>query len=194
MLGDEECSASRNPSSCPGVGGGSSRHSLDSPMGKSQVGRAVPEMFDLTSPWEGLPTAFVETKHSPLHPKEKELRERLRLPAYPKLQDVLLQQMLERPARLMWEHNGKCMCGRRTFLHGLCDKCAREDAIDRHQAASQEPEPDSREVLEDADATLDPVVTDESIIAADATVVDPILCAPLRPAGTPVFLTDQQVS
>ena len=38
------------------------------------LSRAVPEMFDLTSPWEGLPTALVETKHSPLYSKEKELR------------------------------------------------------------------------------------------------------------------------
>ena len=83
--------------------------------------RAVPEMFDLSSPWEGLPTTFVVTKHSPLHSKEVELCERLRLVTVPKIQDVLLLQMLERPAKLMWEHNGKCMCGRRTFLHGLCD-------------------------------------------------------------------------
>ena len=37
--------------------------------------RAVPEMFDLLSPWEGLPTVYVETKQSPLHSKEKELCE-----------------------------------------------------------------------------------------------------------------------
>ena len=146
-------------------------------------------MFDLTSPWEGLPTALVETKHSPLYSKEKELRERMRLPAYPKMQDVLLQQMLERPAKMMWDHNGKCICGRRTFLHGLCDKCAREDAIDRHQQASQEPDSDAREVLEDADATLDPVVSNESPVA-----VDPILTASLWPAGTPLYLTEQEVS
>ena len=124
--------------------------------------RAVPEMFDLLSPWEGLPTAFVATKHSPLHAKEMELCERLRLVTVPKIQDVLLLSMLERPAKLMWEHNGKCICGRRTFLHGLCDKCAREDAIDRHQAAAQEPEPQDTEVLDDPDATL--AVTDLSLI------------------------------
>jgi len=86
------------------------------------------------------------------------------------------------------------MCGRRTFLHGLCDKCAREDAIDRHQAAAQEPEADSKEVLEDADATLDPVITDESTLAVDASVVDPTLSASLRPAGTPVYIMHQEVS
>ena len=45
-------------------------------------------------------------------------------------------------------------------MHGLCDKCAREDAIDRHQAAAQEPDVEDAQILEDPDATLDLAVTD----------------------------------
>ena len=44
-------------------------------------------------------------------------------------------------------------------------------------------------MLEDADATLDPVVSNESPVA-----VDPILTASLWPAGTPLYLTEQEVS
>ena len=121
-----------------------------------------------------------------------ELCERLRLVTVPNIQDVLLSQMLERPAKLMWEHNGKCICGRRTFLHGLCDKCAREDAIDRHQAAAQEPDAEDAQILDDPDATLDLAVTDPATLESNGR--DASLSASLWPASTPVYLTDECVA
>ena len=30
--------------------------------------------------------------------------------------------------RLIWQHDGKCSCGRRTFLFGRCPRCIKEEA------------------------------------------------------------------
>ena len=44
----------------------------------------------------------------------------------------------------MWEHEGQCQCGRKTYLAGQCRKCALEDAEERHvhreRQAAQEAE------------------------------------------------------
>ena len=35
--------------------------------------------------------------------------------------------LLRVPAELMWEHSGRCPCGKRCFLYGQCPKCMREE-------------------------------------------------------------------
>jgi hypothetical protein len=40
--------------------------------------------------------------------------------------------VMDRRPRLMWEHEGQCQCGRKTYLAGQCRKCALEDAEERH--------------------------------------------------------------
>ena len=35
--------------------------------------------------------------------------------------------LLDVPPTLMWEHQGKCPCGRRSYLFGRCPKCLQED-------------------------------------------------------------------
>ena len=51
---------------------------------------------------------------------------------------------MDRRPRLMWEHEGQCQCGRKTYLAGQCRKCALEDAEKRHvhreRQAAQEAE------------------------------------------------------
>ena len=32
------------------------------------------------------------------------------------------------PATLMWEHDGKCLCGRRSYIFGQCSKCIKEES------------------------------------------------------------------
>ena len=52
--------------------------------------------------------------------------------------------VMDRRPRLMWEHEGQCQCGRKTYLAGQCRKCALEDAEERHahreRQAAQEAE------------------------------------------------------
>ena len=57
---------------------------------------------------------------------------------------VPLEQALESPARLMWEHNGVCTCGRRTYLLSQCFKCLKEELLERQQEEldRQNAEPD----------------------------------------------------
>ena len=38
-----------------------------------------------------------------------------------------LMVLAETPGTLMWDHAGKCQCGRKTYLYGTCEKCMRED-------------------------------------------------------------------
>ena len=44
-----------------------------------------------------------------------------------KVTDIPFPALLEESATLMWEHNGICTCGKRTYLFSQCPKCLRED-------------------------------------------------------------------
>ena len=35
--------------------------------------------------------------------------------------------LLEEPSLLMWEHQGRCPCGKRSYLFGQCPKCLKEE-------------------------------------------------------------------
>ena len=78
------------------------------------------------------------------------------------LEDVLLKEYLGNPAPLMWDHGGKCACDRNTFLFGQCDKCAREEAQDRHQEELQR-------ALEPQEEAPDDVLADRGHRSSDHT-------------------------
>ena len=40
----------------------------------------------------------------------------------------------------MWEHNGRCMCGRKTYLFAQCNKCLHEDASLLKEITTEEAE------------------------------------------------------
>ena len=46
--------------------------------------------------------------------------------------------LMQIKARLIWNHDGKCSCGRRTFLFGRCPKCIKEEAQGRLQEKLEE--------------------------------------------------------
>ena len=54
---------------------------------------------------------------------------------------------MDRRPRLMWEHDGQCQCGKKTYLAGQCRKCALEDAVERHDHVE-------RKAAQDADAAV----------------------------------------
>ena len=38
----------------------------------------------------------------------------------------------------MWEHSGRCLCGRRSYLFGQCPHCLREEAQEQEQRRQEE--------------------------------------------------------
>ena len=58
--------------------------------------------------------------------------------------------LLAEPPTLMWEHQGKCLCGRRSYLFGQCSKCLKEEhgekiAEEQEREAIGEPPRESEE-------------------------------------------------
>mgnify|MGYP003327371213 CR=1 FL=1 len=54
-----------------------------------------------------------------------------------------LNVLVTQPARMMWDHEGVCTCGRRTYLFGQCFKCLSIDrAEDERERAEAELEED----------------------------------------------------
>ena len=51
---------------------------------------------------------------------------------------TVLQVLIERPARMMWEHDGQCGSGRRTYLFGQCFRCLAVDEQDARDEAKLE--------------------------------------------------------
>ena len=38
--------------------------------------------------------------------------------------------MLAEPSREMWDHDGLCACGKRTYLFSRCPACIEQEALD----------------------------------------------------------------
>ena len=38
----------------------------------------------------------------------------------------------------MWEHSGKCVCGKKSYLFGQCSKCFREEQFLRQELTDRE--------------------------------------------------------
>ena len=57
---------------------------------------------------------------------------------------VPLGALLEEPPLLMWEHQGRCQCGRRSYLFGQCSKCLKEEMLEKasEEARRQSEEPE----------------------------------------------------
>ena len=59
--------------------------------------------------------------------------------------------LLDEPPVLMWEHGGRCPCGKRSYLFGQCPKCLREDLEmkgEEHQKVEQVKDTDNSLTLE----------------------------------------------
>ena len=91
----------------------------------------MPEMFKKDHPWEGPPCIGVNNRGAPLAGDQQRLFSDLQVIQVTDLKDVMVRPLLEQPGRLIWNHNGLCHCGRRTFLFSQCDQCAEREAIDR---------------------------------------------------------------
>ena len=59
---------------------------------------------------------------APQRDAPKELFAATELPDASKLEDVMVRDLLVEPDRMIWDHNGHCHCGRRTYLFSQYDK------------------------------------------------------------------------
>ena len=57
---------------------------------------------------------------------------------------VPLGALVEIPPTLMWEHQGRCQCGRRSYLFGQCSKCLKEEMLEK---AAEEQRRDQKKSL-----------------------------------------------
>ena len=83
---------------------------------------AVPELFEL-HPVAATKTFIVRQPNDPLYDSSKQFEKDLSLIPSIGIEDVPWNEVLLIPGRLMWEHNGKCDCGRRVFLFSQCKQC-----------------------------------------------------------------------
>ena len=67
----------------------------------------------------------------------------LRLDAVRSIDDASIRGMLDEPSRPLWDHEGLCICGKRTYLFSRCPACIEKEAVDTSVeiAEREEPEP-----------------------------------------------------
>ena len=66
-------------------------------------------------------------------PKEEEVRQianLLSLGALRAVTDVQLASLAREPGREIWEHDGKCSCGKRAYVFGRCVSCIEKEAAE----------------------------------------------------------------
>ena len=54
----------------------------------------------------------------------------LRLDAVRCIDDASIRGMLDEPSRPLWDHEGLCICGKRTYLFSRCPACIEKEAVD----------------------------------------------------------------
>ena len=72
----------------------------------------------------------------------EEVLKALRLDAARSIEDSSIRGMLDEPSRELWDHDGTCVCGKRTYLFSRCPSCisSRKLSIQQSKSASAEPE------------------------------------------------------
>jgi hypothetical protein len=76
-------------------------------------------------PLAGLGLRVVNDSH---HEESKQYFSRSGCAVVDNISDIVWSPFLENVRNMIWDHNGTCVCGRRTYLFGLCPKCMKEDA------------------------------------------------------------------
>ena len=116
----------------------------------------APELFDKElvkstsnsddNKWSPAPLMGVLPRND-LDPSADDLFKELGVPVSTTLGATSWTGVMDRRPRLMWEHEGQCQCGKKTYLAGQCRKCALEDAAERHDHVE-------RQAAQDADAAI----------------------------------------
>jgi len=95
---------------------------------------------------------------------------KLGLPCLKGIDEVPWQELLERRPKEVWEHSGKCACGKRTYLFGQCPGCIRDEAAEALQEGQEK-------------RAEDPAVPVDPAADADEHVVELMAHSPGSGAG-----------
>ena len=95
-------------------------------LGHTRLELAVPELYLKQEVAEPLRTVLLRLKHSPHYDELSQLAEKLQLVQVKSLGMIPIELALLSPSRLMWEHNGVCPRGRRTYLLSQCFKSLKQ--------------------------------------------------------------------
>jgi hypothetical protein len=98
---------------------------------------ATPELFKEVSPVEPLSTFVLTAAHGALYHEVKEFGSSSNRTLVGSIDAVPFEGLLDRQNRLLWEHNGECGCGRRTYLFGQCMKCLEDELHERRSEEQQ---------------------------------------------------------
>ena len=100
-------------------------------LGLEKLRAGVPEMFATDSPVAAVKTYGVKKAKTPHYHEEKQFFNSLDIPLVESVGELPLAVAAEEAGRTVWEHDGQCQCGRRTYLFGQCFKCLREELADK---------------------------------------------------------------
>ncbi|CAL1170400.1 unnamed protein product [Cladocopium goreaui] len=107
------------------------------------------EIKKVVSGWAGLKAVWSvnprmwKVKPSPEIPKEEEVRqvaEILQLGLIKGLAEPPLASLAREPGREVWEHEGRCACGKRAYVFSRCVTCIEKEAAEEFAAAAEERE------------------------------------------------------
>ena len=121
-------------------------------------------------------------QYKPTREQELALYQRLGQEETPVFSDIPLREWLERSVKLVWQHSGRCACGRRTYLYGQCDKCAALEAQERAEEAVQ--------ALEDSPPVPE-VTEDNGVLMISPRWVSAVAASEVRDDGTLTALETQ---
>ena len=94
---------------------------------------AVPELHEkpenpVVAP---LPTWVLTERRSAQYDALKVFLSEPKLAHVTELSAVPFGQLVTNSARIMWDHDGECSCGRRTYLMSQCIKCLEEETVEK---------------------------------------------------------------
>ena len=107
-------------------------------VGSDLLKQAFPEMFDLGYPKEGPRLYALLPATAALHDELQKLLGTWGATVCRRWADVDWDELLARKGLEIWDHEGICGCGRKTYLFGQCARCLKEEAAERHEAVLEE--------------------------------------------------------
>ena len=124
-------------------------------LGATDVKEALPELRKdfVVDPLNGFGVATKTGRPDELDA----MFEALRLEKVTSIAAVGIRGMLAEPARDVWEHDGLCSCGKKTYLFSRCPACiekeAQEEVVEMQERAEAAAE--DRDVEDDLDLALE---------------------------------------
>ena len=91
-------------------------------------------------------------------PREDDIRQVavvLNLGVLKDIADVQLMSLAREPTREVWEHSGKCSCGKRAYVFGRCVSCVEKEAQDDLRASVQAREEEEEKGDESAELVVE---------------------------------------